>query len=115
MEYIESQEERIARLQQEVTKQEDKRNFACAVLKTGLTIGLVSLCMFFPKLMLSDAHQQGHTTEEIQYIEQVDKMAMTAAVGTVVSATTVAAAAAVCSDAEKKLSQARRDLQFEYE
>ena len=42
-------------------------------------------------------------------------MAMTAAVGTVVSATTVAAAAAVCSDAEKKLSQARRDLQFEYE
>ena len=115
MEYIESQEERIARLQQEVTKQEDKRSFACAVLKAGLAIGIVSLCMFFPKLMLSDAHQQEQTAEEIQYIEQVDKMAITAAAGTVVSATIVAAATAIYSDTDKKLSQARRDLQFEYE
>lgn len=113
MEYIKDQNKRIAHLQQEVVKHEDNKKFACSILKYGLALGLVSLCMFFPKLMLSDAHQE--PSESVKIEQQTNDLSVYATIGTTLSVATIATAGTIASKEDEKLSKARRELQHEYE
>ncbi len=114
MEFIEDQDKRIAYLQQEVTKREENKKMACSVLKMGLTLGLCSLCLLFPKVIYSGA-EQNTTVEEIQYEQKVDDMFYSGLAGVAIATATVAISGKVASKEDEKLSKARRDLQFEYE
>ena len=113
MEKFETQEERIARLQGEVTKREDNKKTACAIVKYGLALGLVSLCMLFPKVVLSNTQQP--TAEEIAMEQKVEDIAVTGAIGTILSTATVAIAGSIAAKEDDKLSKAKRELQYEYE
>ena len=110
---VESQEKRIARLQGEVTKREGHKKLAYSILKYGLAVGLVSLTMLMPKVLLHEAQQP--TEEEIKMEQNIDDMFTTGVVGTAISAATVIAAGTVASKESDKLSKAKRELQFEYE
>ncbi len=113
MEKVETQEERIARLQEEVTKREDNKKIACSIVKYGLALGVVSLCMLFPKVVLSNTQQP--TKEEIAMEQKVDDMTVAGAIGTILSTATVAIAGSIASKEGDKLSKAKRELQYEYE
>jgi len=114
MEKFETQEERIARLQGEVIKREDNKKIASSIVKCGLLFGLVSLCMLFPKVTLSNA-QQATTEEEIKMEQNIDDMYAAGIIGTTLSAATIAIAGSISSKEGDKLSKARRELQYEYE
>lgn len=114
MEFIEDQDKRIAYLQKEVMKREETKKTANSIVKMGLVLGLCSLCLLFPKAIYSNA-EQNKTSNEVQYEQQVNDMFHSGLVGAAFSIATVAISGNIAAKEDKKLSKARRDLQFEYE